>query len=132
MHFLIYGFFTLSLRRIITQSCRLFTANMKTKSVPNEYGRRVREIEHASFTPLVFTTGGGMAPEAMVFFKRLASLLSEKRSESFACVLGWMRCTISVLFLRSALMCKRGTRTKTKKISCDAISEAVAGSHLKY
>ena len=33
--FLIYGFFTPSLRRIITQSCRLFTANMKTKSVPS-------------------------------------------------------------------------------------------------
>ena len=97
-----------------------------------EYGRRVREIEHGSFTPLVFTTGGGMAPEATVFFKRLASLLSEKRSESYACVLGWMRCTISFLLLRSALMCIRGTRTKTKKISCDAIAEAVAGSHLKY
>ena len=33
-----------------------------------EYGMRVREVERGCFTPLVFTTGGGMAPEAKVYF----------------------------------------------------------------
>ena len=46
-----------------------------------EYGKRVRDIERASFTPLVFTTPGGMASEATVFFKRLASILAEKGGE---------------------------------------------------
>ena len=55
-----------------------------------EYGQRVREVEHGSFTPLVFTTGGGMAAEATVFTKRLASMLSEKRGESYLCVMGWI------------------------------------------
>ena len=35
-----------------------------------EYGLRVREVDRGYFTPLVFTTGGGMAPEATVFFKQ--------------------------------------------------------------
>ena len=50
-----------------------------------EYGRRVREVEQASFTPLVFTANGGMAPEATVTctFKRLASLLAHKRNETY-------------------------------------------------
>ena len=28
-----------------------------------EYGDRIREIEHASFTPLIFSTTGGLAKE---------------------------------------------------------------------
>ena len=43
----------------------------------HEYGQRVRDVEHGSFTPLVCTTDGGMAPEATVFFKRLGSILAE-------------------------------------------------------
>ena len=33
-----------------------------------EYGDRVREVEHASFTPLVFATTGGMGKEATIFY----------------------------------------------------------------
>ena len=57
-----------------------------------EYGRRVREIEHGCFTPLVFTTSGGMAPEATVTMKRLASLVAKKKKETYSQVMGWIRC----------------------------------------
>lgn len=43
-----------------------------------EYGQRILEVEHGTFTPLILTTGGGMAREATVFYKRLAHLLAEK------------------------------------------------------
>ena len=33
-----------------------------------EYGDRVREVELASFTPLVFSTTGGMGREGAVFY----------------------------------------------------------------
>ena len=49
-----------------------------------EYGQRVRDVEHGSFTPLVCTTDGGMAPEATVFFKRLGSILAEQRNETYS------------------------------------------------
>ena len=42
------------------------------------YEQRVREIEHASFTPLVFSATGGMGPQATTLYKRLASLLADK------------------------------------------------------
>jgi len=42
------------------------------------YDLRIREVEHSSFTPLVFSATGGMGHEANIFYKRLASLLSEK------------------------------------------------------
>ena len=97
-----------------------------------EYGQQVREVEHGSFTPLVFTTGGGMAAEAIVFSKILASMLSEKRGESYSCVMGWLRCTISFCLLWSSLVSIRGTRLKMARVDCEAIAEAIAESLLKY
>ena len=39
------------------------------------YGQRIREVEHAFFTPIVMLATGGLAT---VFYKCLASLLSAK------------------------------------------------------
>ena len=47
------------------------------------YGQHAREFEHASFTPIVLTATGGLAHEAAVFFKRLASFLSTKWGANF-------------------------------------------------
>ena len=44
------------------------------------YACRVMEVEQAAFTPLVFTTTGGMAPECQVYHMPLAELLSLKNS----------------------------------------------------
>ena len=37
---------------------------------------RSKEVEHGSFTPLVFSSCGGMGQEAMVVVKRLADALA--------------------------------------------------------
>ena len=47
-------------------------------SCKRQYEQRVREIEHTSFTPLVLSATGGMASEAKMFYKRLASCLATK------------------------------------------------------
>ena len=36
------------------------------------YEQRIREVEHSSFTPLVFSTTGGLGPAASTFYKQLA------------------------------------------------------------
>ena len=41
------------------------------------YEQRLREVEHGSFTPLVFSATGGMAPALTIAFKGLASLLTQ-------------------------------------------------------
>ena len=76
-----------------------------------EYGPRVREIERGCFSPLVFTTSGGMGREATVVYKRLADRLSALRDSSYAQTMGWLRCRLSFALLRSALLCIRGSRT---------------------
>ena len=76
-----------------------------------EYGPRVREVERGCFSPLVFTTSGGMGREATVVYKRLADRLSAVRDSSYAQTMGWLRCRLSFALLRSALLCIRGSRT---------------------
>jgi len=77
------------------------------------YGQRIREVEHASFTPLVLSATGGLAHEATIFYKRLASLLSTKWGDSYATTLGWLRCCLSFSLLRSAIACIRGARSSS-------------------
>lgn len=75
------------------------------------YEQRITEVEHATFTPIVLSASGGLAKEATVFYKRLASLLSEKWNQSYSTTMGWLRCTISFSLLRSAVQCIRGARS---------------------
>ena len=72
---------------------------------------RVREIEHASFTPLVLSASGGLAKEATNFYKRLASKLAEKWGHSYSLTMNWLRCTLSFALLCSAIQCVRGARS---------------------
>ena len=47
------------------------------------YGQRIREVQHGSFTPIVLSATGGMAQEATMFYKRLASLLATKWNDDY-------------------------------------------------
>ena len=50
-----------------------------------------------------------------MFYKRLSSLLSEKRNEDLSSVTAWVRTKIRFALLRSALVCVRGTRHRYYK-----------------
>ena len=45
------------------------------------YSRRVLDVEHGLFTPLVFTTTGGMGKECIRYHSRLAELIAAKKGE---------------------------------------------------
>ena len=46
--------------------------------------QHVREVEHASFTPLLMSATGGMANHATIFYKRLASSLALKWDQPYS------------------------------------------------
>ena len=77
------------------------------------YEQRIREVELGTFTPLVFSTSGGMAKSASVAYKRLASLLARKRDQPYSLVIAWLRCHLSFSLLRSAITCLRGARSSS-------------------
>ena len=77
------------------------------------YNRRIMEVEHGSFTPLVFTTSGVMSHECSIFHKSLAEKISLKRGDRYEEVVRYMRVKLSFLALKATLLCLRGSRSST-------------------
>ena len=75
------------------------------------YGQRIRKIELASFTPIVMSAAGGLAPEATTFYKRLASHLLSKWGDEYCVVMGWLHSSLSFSLFRSAIACVRGAHS---------------------
>jgi len=48
-------------------------------------------VEQGTFTPLVFTSTGGMADECKRFHSRLADLLALKKGDDYATTISWIR-----------------------------------------
>ena len=52
------------------------------------YDERIREVENGTFSPLIFSSPGGMGPSATVVFKRIATLnFREEGSSLLSCAL---------------------------------------------
>ena len=69
------------------------------------YASRVMEVEQATFTPLVFTTTGGMAPECQVYHKRLGNSCQPRKAiEDYSTTLSWIRTRISFAILRTCIL----------------------------
>ena len=73
------------------------------------YKNRVREVEHGSFTPLVFSTSRGMGRAATVAYKRLATLYCSQERTTIQKRNGLANVTFSFSLLRCAVMCLRGS-----------------------
>ena len=80
-----------------------------------QYDQRIREVEHSTFTPLVFSTTGGMSRAATTFYKRLAAILSEKREIPYSQMMGWIHCQLSFSLLRASILCIRGAKFSVAK-----------------
>ena len=68
------------------------------------------EVENATFTPLIFTTNGGMGNECIVFYSRIAKLLAEKWDLDSSQTTAWVRTRLSFALIRSTIMAMRGSR----------------------
>ena len=86
-----------------------------------EYNLRVIHIEKGSFTPLVFSTSGGMGLEASKFLKHLAMKISYKRNENYADAISFLRRRYRFDILRTCVIALRGYRSKGKMESIGAL-----------
>ena len=102
------------------------------KEKRRQYQQRICEVEHGSFTPLVFSATGGMGRAASVTFKRLAAQIAEKRKEAYSQVVAWIRTLVSFSLLRSSITALRGCHTKkTGYISLPAAALVVNECRLR-
>ena len=88
---------------------KAYESNEKEKK--RLYNERILQVEHGSFTPLVFSATGGMGRECKKFFARLAEMIADKRKTNYNTVMTWMRRTISFSLIRSIGIRLRGSRT---------------------
>ena len=97
-----------------------------------EYADRIRNVEHADFSPLVFTTTGVMSPRCKIIFKKIAEKIAQLKELSYSVVCGWMRCRFSFALLRTTLICLRGTRKRKEKQGKPQIERAVVEARMNY
>ena len=72
-------------------------------------------MEKGSFSPLIFSTSGGMGPEATKYHKRVAELIAAKKGEEYADVMNHIRTRIRFSLLKSTLVAVRGERGSRKR-----------------
>jgi hypothetical protein len=87
---------------------KIYTSIEKEKK--RKYCDRILQVEHGTFTPLVFSSNGGMGKEASSTLKRLATLIAESKNESYSSTMGLLRCRFSFCLMRAAITCLRGSR----------------------
>ena len=98
--------------------CHLTTEKVLEKHEQEKkrnYNRRVMEVEHGTFTPLVFAVSGGMGKECSMFHRHVAEKIATKTGERYGKVICTIRCKLSFIILKSVLMCVRGSRSHTLK-----------------
>ncbi len=91
----------------------------KETAKKTEYNVRIMEVEHGTFTPLIFSVKGVMGPECQSFHKILAGKISEKTGERYDEVTRMIRVKLSFKIMKSALKCVRGSRSLYKNVSED-------------
>ena len=100
-----------------------------------KYNDRVMNIEQGTFTPLVCSTSGGLGNECETFCRQLANKIATKTNDKYEKVLTWIRWyggtstlfyyvmdnliatirRLSLIVVKAALLCLRGSRTVSKK-----------------
>ena len=86
-----------------------------------KYAGRVVQVEHGTFTPLVFSCFGGMSRECSAFYKNLAEKLAQKRNLTVSEATCFVRTKINYSLIKSLVLCIRGSRTVRDNI--DPIAE---------
>ena len=76
----------------------------------SKYNDRITNVERGSFTPLVFTTTGGMGAECEKLNKRLAELIAIKSRQNYSQVIADIRRQLRFALLKATVIAVRGYR----------------------
>ena len=109
-HSLMWESFTLMLNRIRTFRATTDLSSIHGNEKRRLYSKRVLDIEHGTFTPLVFTTTGGMGKKCLIYHSRLAQLIQGRGAVCQNYLMDQNPNLRSFPLLRSGLVCRRGSR----------------------
>ena len=87
---------------------KIFTKHEREKK--SQCNKRITNVEHGTFTPLMSSVNGRMANEYLKFHKFVAEKIANKSGCRYEKVLLIIKCKLSFLILCASLMCGRGIR----------------------
>ena len=90
-------------------SKKIFTKHEREKK--RQYNNKIMNVEHGTFTPLVFSVNGGMAKECLKFHK--FQKIANRSGCRYEKVLSIIKYKLSFLILCASLMCMRGSHSFT-------------------
>ena len=106
------------------QHLQLLLKTRKRYLKKHVYKQCIGEVEHSSFTPLVFSATAGMVRLGSVLYMRFASRLAEKRNNPYSCTPSWVRCLVSFSLLSRGVRSSCGQPTSSwaplDLIACEA------------
>ena len=73
-------------------NCSTNTSSVFEQAISGSMDSASGKVEHGVFTPLVFSTTGGMGREATTSYKYLADMIPQKWQHSCPVVMGLLRC----------------------------------------
>ena len=79
-----------------------------------KYNSRIINVEKSTFTPMVFSTLGGMSKECKTIIQRAAKLIADKRNEKYSDVINHIQTKLRMALLKSVLLSVRGSRGTSK------------------
>ena len=85
---------------------------MHEQKKKRRYNARVLQIEHGTFTPVVFSTTGGAGKEAQTLMKKIAERTASKTNQTYADVMNFVRRRVRFDLLRTTIIALRGSRGK--------------------
>ena len=85
------------------------------------YNTRIIEVEKGTFTPVIFSCSGGASPEATNLLKTIATKLAEKRQESYATCMNFVRRRIGFDLVKTCVISFRGHRGATRDLPIEEI-----------
>ena len=95
------------------QQCHAMNEHEKKRS----YNELEPQVDHRTFTSLVFSNYGSMGRECNMFYSRLSQLISDKKNLSKSVTMNWIRTKVCFALLNSSFLSLRGSRMVCRKVS---------------
>jgi hypothetical protein len=87
------------------------------KSFENEkraqYEDRILQVEHGTFTPLIFSSSGGMSTQTAISLKKIATMVATQKKQKYNQTITLLRTRLSFALVRAATTCLRGSRCRS-------------------
>lgn len=91
-----------------------------------EYGERVLQVEDGDFTPMILSSSGGMGEEMSMALKHVGKKVAEEQNLVYSRVAGYLHAMFCFEMMRSALICLRGSRSRSKTCVSNDVNDTAA------